>query len=838
MKKLIILVLLFGIVCATMVEAQERSGDTYIISGQVVDSLSNEPVPFATVSVAFEQTPTQYLNAVASDGDGRFELQLRMPGEYIMAVQSVGVSTLLKPFTLTEDNRRINFGRILVRGDSQAIGEVTVVAQRPLVTMEIDKLIYNMEDDPESRVNNTLDMLRKVPMITVDGEENIQLRGATNFRIYLNGKPSNMLSGQNASQVLKSMPANTIRRIEVITDPGARYDAEGVGGIINIITSRNMFQGYQGSVSANASTFGGFGGNTFITAKTGKLGLTGNIGYNNFRRPWSTNDNTNRTFINDELHLREENSGRSRGQGNFLNGRLELSYDIDTLNLLTVGVNNWGGSQKFRSRRFTKMFDTEEDDDGMLFSYRRNGDGSYSWGSTGANIDYQRTARKKDENFTFSYRYSNSPDDESNSSFVHNITGVLPPYVRLDQRFDNNARTTEHSGQIDYVNPLTPAHTIETGIKYIRRENISKVNQEVLNENDKWVPLINYNNDFAHTSNIYAAYAGYAYRSQKVGIRAGLRAEGTQQKVTFKLDETKNFEPDNYFNVVPSVTFSYQLNPTQQLRVGYNMRISRPSIWFLNPFVNDTDPYNISYGNPNLVPEKSHGFNLNYSRFTPKLTLNASASYTFVNNSIQRYTFLNEDEPDVLRQTFGNIGSNHRAGIFVNAGWTPNRTFRFNLNSGLNYVDMNSAELNISNSGLAGNANISAQVTLPKDFRINANAMYFSGGIMLQGTYSGYYFTNISVNKDFMNRKLTVSLSCSNPFNKYLSMESSTSDKSFSSNSTNQQPMREGRLSVSFRFGAMTESIRRVQRSITNDDVLGGEGGGGGAGGGGGGGTQ
>jgi outer membrane cobalamin receptor len=253
--------------------------------------------------------------------------------------------------------------------------------------------------------------------------------------------------------------------------------------------------------------------------------------------------------------------------------------------------------------------------------------------------------------------------------------------------------------------------------------------------------------------------------------------------------------------------------------------------------VNDTDPYNISFGNPGLKPEKSHNFNLNYSLFSPKYTLNASANYSYVNNSIERFSFIDEAVGDNVKQsTYDNIGRNQRVGVYVNAGWTPNKVLRINFNGGINYTDLKSAELDAANSGLNGNFYATAQVSLPKDFRINANGGYYSGWVQLQGKQSSQYWTSISVNKDFLQKKLTVSLSCANPFDKNREFEYSTTTDYFYVKGLSRYPAREGRISLSYRFGNMKESIRKVQRGISNDDVKGGgsggnEGGGGGGGG-------
>lgn len=241
MKNCLFILLCFMLSAFSAV-AQTGAKGNFVIKGQVVDSLTNETVPYATLSIALQNNPQKSLLLLACDIDGNFEASLKSAGKYILSMQSIGKKPAQKKFTLSAGKNTLNLGKLYMIDDNQRLDEVTVVAQKPLVKVEIDKLTYSLQDDPESQTNNTLDMLRKVPMITVDGNDEIQLQGSTNFKIYVNGKPSNMLSN-NPSDVLKSMPASSVKDIEVITDPGSKYDAEGVGGIINIITTKNLFQG-------------------------------------------------------------------------------------------------------------------------------------------------------------------------------------------------------------------------------------------------------------------------------------------------------------------------------------------------------------------------------------------------------------------------------------------------------------------------------------------------------------------------------------------------------------------------------------------------------------------
>jgi outer membrane receptor protein involved in Fe transport len=546
------------------------------------------------------------------------------------------------------------------------------------------------------------------------------------------------------------------------------------------------------------------------------------------RQPWGKSESVSENFINDRYYM-EKSNGRERTNAmKYIFGNLEASLEFDSLRLLSLGVNLMDGNWGFVSERSIEMSNNAGE---MEYGYKTEGSGGYDYGNTGITLDYQRSTRKKGELITFSYRYYTSPDGNESFSYAKDITGTMPLYIRLNQWYDNSARTEEHTGQLDYTNPVTEKHSIEAGLKYILRQNISNVRQYELDAAGNWEMLpTNMNSDFKHISNIYAGYVGYAFKSKKVGFRTGLRAEGTKQDVEYKFAESNNFGTD-YFNLVPSATLSYQLKPNQQLRLGYTLRIYRPSIWYLNPYVNDTDPYQISYGNPNLVPERSNSFNLNYSYFSQKYTINASASYSFVNNSIERYSFIDPAKPEVRQSTYDNIGSNKRGSAYLNAVWTPNPKFRINFNGGLYYVDLHSPELDISRQGVYGMSYINAQYTMPKDFRINAMVQYQGRFIMLQSEQSALYIAGLSASKDFLKKKMTVSLSSTNPYTKYLKINSKTSTAFYETKSKNYSPMQEVRLSISYRFGTMKEAIKKVQRGISNDDVKGGGGGEGGGGG-------
>lgn len=795
------------------------------VNGRLISAADSKPLPYATIAVAPEDAPENSFRKFATKENGSFSTELEK-GKYIFNFNFVGMDQVKETIDLTAATGTYEIGDIKMSESSTELDELNVTAQRPLVRVEIDKLTYSAKDDPEASTSNVLDLLRKVPLVTVDGEDEIQLKGSSNFKIYVNGKPSNMVSS-NPSQVLKSMPANSVKDIEVITDPGARYDAEGVGGIINIVTDKRVDDGYSGSVGANANTFGGYGSNLYLATKYGKLGFTGNAGYYKFKQPESETSSSREEFTPFPLNtLTQNGTAESNGRGLFLNG--SMSFEPDTLNLFNLSVSRFGG--KFNSLSSQRAISGEA----RPYSYTSKSNSINNYGGINLSADYQRSFKKKGEMLTGSYRYERSPNDsEYDSEYeVDESVGFFyyPDGYRL--RSVNDAGGDEHTIQVDYVNPLNGKHGIETGLKYIFRDNSSRADHTFFDVTDNsWKPDLERKNDLDHSQNISSGYAGYSYKSGKIGVKLGLRAEHTQQNIHFMSVELDTVVGTNFFDLVPSATLSYQIGMTQTLRGGYNMRISRPGIWYLNPYINDVDPNNISYGNPNLDSEQQHNFNINYGTFSQKLNFNATLSYSFAKNAVTPYSFIVQNvedgiEKSVTHNTYANIGRNHTVGTNLYASWTPSDMIRTYLNGGINYTDIQSTQNSeLRNSGFSGRAFGGITFTFPKDLRVGANGGLFLNRVQLQTEQSPFYFYSLSMQKSFFDKKLDLSLNVQNLFSEYREFSSTTRGEGFTQKSVFLNPMRNLNLSVTYRFGDLRTSVKRVQRSITNEDVMQGEGG-------------
>ena len=806
--------------------AQSNQG-TFTVKGVLVDSLTNESEPYATIRIFSSKDALKPVRMAVTDGDGRFKETLKEAGTYTISFTSVGKNAVSRTFSVSEKNKIADLGTIQMSESSEMLKGVEVVAQKPLVKAEVDKVTYSIEDDPDSKTNSTLEMLRKVPLVTVDGEDNIQVNGSSSFKVHVNGKPNSMMSN-NPKEVLKSLPANSVKSIEVITDPGAKYDAEGIGGILNIITTGGGMQGYTATLNAGVSN-NGMNAGAYGTVQVGKFTVTGNYSFNHNNSPRSYSESGREDYTSEDYkYLNSESSGKNKG--NFQFGSMEGSYEIDTLNLVTFSMQMWGGSNKYNGAGTTQMLNAQRE---HAYSYNTLSRSNYGFGSLGANFDYQHSFKKKGEYLTFSYRYSGSPNNSEVYTEYDDIKDYPydMDYLR-NQHYDNDARTDEHTFQLDYVNPISKAHEIAVGAKYILRDNQSDT-EYYKDYNGTYQVDEDLTDKYEQTQNILAAYADYKLKWKKFGAKAGVRYEHTFMDVEYAKLAEKNFETD-FDDVVPSMMLSYQLAPTKTIRASYNMRISRPGIWYLNPFRNTSNPTSISYGNPDLETEKSHSVGLTFSSFSAKFNVNATLNYSFIDNGIERYSFMNNG---VMESTYGNIGHTKRTRLSLWMNWNPGKNTRISINAGGTYADYKSEEsyLKQRNSGFSGNMFLNVQQTLPWDLRFSLYGGGSTPHISLQGKGSSFSYYGMGLSRSFLKEKrLTISLNTSNLFNKYLTFESKTSADTFTSWSKSKNPNRSYGINISWRFGELKAQVKKAARSINNDDVkAGGEGNSGGSTGGG-----
>ncbi len=705
-----------------------------------------------------------------------------------------------------------DLGKVFLSPSSSQLKEVSVTAARPLMKQEVDRISYDVQADPDSKALSALDMMRKVPLLTVDGNDNIKLKGNANYKILINGKESALMA-KNPSDVLKSMPATNIEKIEVITTPPAKYDAEGLAGIINIITKKNADQGYSIGVNTRFNSVFGAGYNLNGTLKQGKFGMSLFAGFGDDGDLTTHSGNTQ--FILSNSHNLVQ-AGTNRQVGHYHYGGTELSYEIDTLNLVTASLNIFGEDQNLHNLQHSGT-----DSLGVpLQAYYLQNIGQTSFEGLDASVNYQLGFKgSKDRLLTFSYKYGYAPIKQFNDNTFSDRFN----YTNPDYRQYNDAGNRDHTLQVDYASPLTGQVSIEAGAKAILRNNYSNYH---VDDRDSVSQLYKTNdtltNNFNYHQDIYSLYNSYQLKMDKWTGKAGLRLEYTAINAHFTSAGVTT--APNYANLIPSVSFQRSFK-SSSLNFGFTQRIQRPGIVQLNPFIDRTNPYFVSTGNPALKPELDNTFELTYSNFS-KSAVNVGLSYAFSNNSIQNVSSLKVAEVNgqldtVTYTTFENLGTNKTLGLNVNTNMSITKNFTMSLNGQVNHVWLSGTFEGSAykNSGFTGNAFGNLRFKFGDGFALGFNAGYFSGNVTLQGSSSAFVFNQYLFSKDFFNKRMTLVLVANNPYKKYNTFTSTTRATDFYQTSYNQNYYRSLAFRVNFKIGKLNSEIKKNQHGIQNDDT-------------------
>lgn len=828
------LILMFAL-CAKAQNTQH----SYTITGVVADSVTHEGEPYATLTIARADSAAKPVKQALTDIKGRFSISSNGTGSYLLMVRSMGRKPMQRAYTVDATTRTIDLGTLLLQDGGNQLETVEVVAYKPLVKADVDKIAYSVEDDPEANTNTVIEMLKKVPMVTVDGQDNIRVNGNSSFKIYVNGKPNNMMT-KNPKEVLKSMPASSIKKIEVITNPGPKYDAEGVGGILNIVTEGKGPEGYNATFSGRANN-SSYGGGLYATVKQGKLTMSVNYNASSNHSPKGyTYSDRSQIGTDGTVTSSTVTDGYTKGHSQWQGGDVEASYEIDTLRLITGSFS----LSKFTSKRdaLNTAFSTVPATGQRLYGYRSPSHSKENWDDYSASLDYQRSFSVKVRLLTLSYRLESSPST-SDSRYLYTDREAADDWQTFidrmrDQRMDGDENTMEHTFQIDYTTPFAKHHTWEAGVKYILRRNKSDNDRYNLGTGDKDETYDSDNSShYRHHNDILAAYTGYGLTLDKWSARLGLRYEHTLQKVEYLLGRGTNFHK-NFDDLVPSARLGYKFSDATNLSLGYKMRINRPGIWYLNPYLDDRIPDAISQGNPNLDTEKSHAVDLQFSSYNSKLTYTLTGTYRFVNNSIESVDRLVNDRDieglpnptgkDVIYSSYANIGHIQYAGLMAYATWTPITNTRITLNGSVGYSHMSDGQ-SLRNHGWCTNIDASLQQTFAKTWIFNASYYVQTPQPNLQGKDARYQWYNFSLSKSFMDKRLTLTAYIINPFGKrYFCYRSETVADNFRTTASSSWCQLYYGVSVRFRIGKLKASVKHTERTVENNDVK--QGGGGGKG--------
>ncbi len=798
---------LFLLICVLNLgtNAQTVTDMQYIIKGSVADSASQQPLDFVTV--ALRSGNNEPLKSVISGDNGIFLFSGIKAGKYLVNIISVGYKTRSIPVEL-DQRSELDLGVIYLAATNSQLKEVVVTAERPIIRQEVDRITYDLQADPESKSNNVMEMLRKVPMVTVDANDDIRLKGDANYRIFINGRPSSMME-RNAKDVLKSMPASSIQNIEVITSPPAKYDAEGVAGIINIITNKKVDNGYNGSVNvSHRFPVGGPGTGGSFTVKQGKFGASGYGGASLSHNPALTRTISRTTSGSVASNLTQLNSMESDGRNAYFGG--ELSFEIDSLNLLS-GQFNLNGNRSENNTFQSSVIDGQ----GNIFqSYDLDGNNRNRGGGNDLSFNYQRNFRKnKSRMLTLSYRYYGYRNRQRGDLLASNEVNYLIP----DYNQYNNGGSSEQTFQLDYVHPVKKL-TIEAGVKGIHRKNDSNFEFSSFNPATGQFELDPVRtNIFDNTQDVYSMYNSYQLNLKDWGFKAGFRIEQTIIDANFI--STASQVEKSFLNIVPTININRKFKNMSSLNFAFMQRMQRPGIYQLNPFVDRSNPNFESTGNPDLYPAISNGINLGYSR-SKKGSVNFVLGYQYFKDLIMPVSIFNPVTL-ITRNSYDNTG---RARLFtanlnVNYPFTPKLSFSFNGGLAHGRVQGLVNNVLVKNEGLMSNFYTSLSYRFEKGWRANTSMNFNGPNLSIQGTSNSYIGSSFSVNKDIVKDKLSFSAAVNNPFSKYRTNIRESFGPDFLQVNNEMQFYRGFNTSLNYKFGKLKSSIRKNARGIRNDDV-------------------
>lgn len=816
-----ILVLMFCMVVSAQAQfmspnAAPKPG-TGKIAGKVLDSITNEAIPYVNV-VLREALEHKDVDGALTENNGEFKFKELKNAKYELVLNFLGYKTkIIGPFKINKDIQEHLIGTISLSPEIKALEEVTVTGQKEIIENKIDRLVYNADRDVTSKGGTAEDVLRRTPMLTVDLEGNVSLRGSSNITMLINGKPSSIMAS-SIKDAVKMIPADVIQKVEVITQPGAKYDAEGTAGIINIVTKVKKVTGKSGSVNINAGTRSSYMG-TNLSIRRGNIGYTANVG-GFMWRGYSTTlvDRVNR-YDNIELNIAQEGCAHNLGGGIYAQGSVDL--DINEKNNLNVGlrvpINQYSNRNDWLTR-------TSEGNNPYEFSFNRKG--KYLTRNLGSDInaEYKHTYNKDSEReWTVSTQYSINRNHGDYDIDEFDVQDILV----YSEAGPNIGYNKEWTTAFDYIHPLSKNVNLETGAKTILRNVTSDIQYDTLQfETGTYVEDLRRQNYLDYHQNVFAGYGQLTFPIfKKVTGRAGLRFEKTV--IDANVTNDSSFDND-YDSWVPSGLISYQHNNFFSNKISYSRRIQRPSLTYLNPYINYNDPTNISYGNPKLSPEVSEAIEWQSAYSKNFNTLNVTLYYRTTKDLIDNYRFV--DSAGITNATYNNLSSSISSGATINGGIMKIGKVILNSTVNLFYQKIKSERfIGVKNSAFNYNINAFGMVYLSPVWSLTTFILYNSPKLTTQGEQGTWYVYSFGVRKDIWKKKGSINFGIDNVFETWMPINTKFSSNEFNFDSRSKFEGRGIRLGFEYRFGGMEfgqQSKSKKKKGYQNDDLKQGEDGG------------
>lgn len=771
-----------------------------VISGELIDTATNAPIEFATIVLLDAQQ--KEVDGIISDEDGKFKIFDVKMGTYSLSISFLGYQTkTVKGIELTPENPDADVETVYLSAEGINLEEIEVTGQAAAIENKIDKIVYNADKDISTAGGDATDLLRRVPLLSVDLEGNVSLRGSSNVQILVNGKPSSIFAG-NIAEALQAIPADQIKKVEVITTPTAKYDGEGTAGIINIITKKKSVEGYTGGLNASFGTRQN-NANFNLSLSRGRFGM--NVSGGSWFS-WPRNGTFSFLRVDstgDELQ-RLEQLGTTSSQTYGPNASIGAFYDINAYNSISTSLT-------FRGFGNSRDGDTEIENTALNQIFTRSNDSRSFRSGFDWTTDYRKTYKKPEQEWTFAVQVSGAI---SNQSDEIQQSGNLESLLR-DISNENEGLNLETTVQTDYVHPITDAIKLETGIKGIFR-NIDSDYTFFDNLTNMIDPARS--DVFKYVQNVYAGYASFNLKlSENWGAVAGLRYERTDISGSFDENPT-NFAND-YDNFLPSVILSRKFKGFQTLKLSYSRRIQRPSLFYINPFINFSDTQNITYGSPDLEPELTDQIELGYNTFIKGIVLNGSIFYRRTTDIIESFTTLNSDT-QVSETFYLNIGKNDSYGFnfFGSATFWKIWVIRGGINVFTYDTESTTAGINLQNSAVLWNGNVSSNLSLPDNWKVEVFGFFRSPRQTIQGTRASFSLLSMGIQKEF-SKAFSLGIRIVEPFQLNKSFPSEIEGDGFYQRSNFSIPFQSFGISLNYRFGKLDFKQQNRRSNIKNNDT-------------------
>lgn len=807
MKRLLLGTLLLVISICSYAASIELGG----IKGTVIDSKTKEALQFVNVSIK-TKTHTSLVKGVVTDQSGSFALGGLKDGTYIVSVSYLGYKAYEKEFTINSSKKSVNLSMISLAEDSHELKGVEVTGQKSQMKFEIDKKVFNVDQNIASAGGSASDVLTNIPSVEVSNEGEVSLRGNSNVTVWINGKASG-LSADNRAQVLEQMPAESIEKIEVITNPSAKYSPDGTAGIINIVLKQDRKAGYFGSAQGGANTRGGYNGSFNINYSSSKFDIYGNAGYRHHERTgggFTNRTNTQGTeSTSDDTYLNQTSDQDGSRSGLFLRGG--VTYHYTPKDHFTVGGFGMFGDMKSNS-----SINYLSNVPGSFYKSNRLSDSDNSMNGGNVELGYKHDFTK-DSYLDFTASYNNWGMD--NTSIFNQNSFYTDKTTSSYQRQLNNINNNNWEFQLDYQNKINDNTKLEAGYKgTLGRENSPVQTYSGTTEGSALFDNNLYNR-FIYNQDVHALYATYSGRVSKFGYQLGLRGEYSKID-TRSEDYAKNSIPfsKDYFSLFPSAFISYALPDKNELQLNYTRRISRPWGPQLNSFMNITDSTNISFGNPELNPEYSNAFELNYIKNWEDQMLSFSGYYRTTDDVIQSIRYL---DGNVMKSTYDNVAKSQSAGVelvgknkllkILDLTTTVN-LFYYKLD-GFSYLPKGAVTpvIGKGNEDFSWNARMIANVILPKAISLQLTGNYNAKQVVAQGTQKANYSLDAGLRKSFMNKKFSLSINARDILNSR-SQQTLTYGSGFIQDSKNWRNGRQVGFVFTYNFGNMRAKNSKMNK--------------------------